>query len=30
MVKRSKQEDMAGALELKGVGKDDPRLRAVA
>ena len=27
MVKRSKQEDMAGALELKGVGKDDPRLQ---
>ena len=27
MVKRIKQEDMAGALELEGVGKDDPRLQ---
>jgi hypothetical protein len=27
MVKRNKQEDMAGALELEGVGKDDPRLQ---
>lgn len=27
MVKRIKQEDMAGALELEGVGKDDARLQ---
>jgi hypothetical protein len=27
MVKRIKQEDMAGALELEGIGKDDPRLQ---
>jgi hypothetical protein len=27
MVKRLKQEDMAGALELEGIGKDDPRLQ---
>jgi len=27
MVKRAKQEDMAGALELDGIGKDDPRLQ---
>jgi hypothetical protein len=27
MVKRVKQEDMAGALELEGIGKDDPRLQ---
>jgi hypothetical protein len=26
MVKRIKQEEMAGALELEGIGKDDPRL----
>ncbi|MFL5286978.1 MAG: hypothetical protein ACJ8AW_39910 [Rhodopila sp.] len=26
MVKRIKQDDMAGALELEGVGRDDPRL----
>ncbi|MBV8398736.1 MAG: hypothetical protein JOZ58_16420 [Acetobacteraceae bacterium] len=26
MVKRTKQEDMAGAVELEGVGKDDPKL----
>jgi hypothetical protein len=25
MVKRVRQEDMAGALELEGIGKDDPR-----
>lgn len=27
MVKRIRQEDMAGALELAGIGKDDPRLQ---
>ena len=27
MVKRMKQEDMAGALELEGIGKDDPKLQ---
>jgi hypothetical protein len=27
MVKRVRQEDMAGALELEGIGKDDPRLQ---
>jgi hypothetical protein len=27
MVKRIKQEDMAGALELEGIGKDDPQLQ---
>jgi hypothetical protein len=27
MVKRIKQEEMAGALELEGIGKDDPRLQ---
>jgi hypothetical protein len=27
MVKRIKQEDMAGALELEGIGKDDARLQ---
>jgi hypothetical protein len=27
MVKRIKQEDMAGALEFEGVTKDDPRLQ---
>jgi hypothetical protein len=27
MVKRVKQEDMAGALELEGIGKDDPGLQ---
>jgi hypothetical protein len=27
MVKRIKQEDMAGALELEGIGKEDPRLQ---
>ena len=26
MVKRIKQNDMAGALELEGVDRDDPRL----
>jgi hypothetical protein len=26
MVKRVKQDDVAGALELAGVGRDDPRL----
>lgn len=28
MVKRIKEEGMAGALELEGMGKDDPRLQA--
>jgi hypothetical protein len=27
MVKRIKQEDMAGALDLEGINKDDPRLQ---
>ena len=27
MVKRIKQEDLAGALELQGISKDDPQLR---
>jgi hypothetical protein len=27
MVKRTKQQDMAGVLELEGIGKDDPRLQ---
>jgi len=27
MVKRIRQEDMAGALEFEGVGKDDPQLQ---
>jgi hypothetical protein len=27
MVKRVRQEDMAGALELEGIGKDDPQLQ---
>jgi hypothetical protein len=26
MVKRIKQEDMVGAVELEGIGRDDPRL----
>ena len=27
MVKRIKQEDLAGALELQGISKDDPQLQ---